>query len=67
MSKLGNHRIQQCGVCAQWTADGRNIESTNRNESTRVTEHANFICRHCECEKRNLNLVDKALDERLKK
>lgn len=66
MSKLSNHKIQQCGECGKFTSDGRNIPSTNKNPVTGITEEANFICRHCDWERRNLSLVDKAADKRLK-
>ena len=67
MSKLENHKIQQCGVCGCLTSDGRNIESSLRHGKTGITEFGNFICRHCDWELRNLRLVDRACDRQVRK
>ena len=67
MATLKNNTIQQCGVCGRLTNDGHNIPSTNAHPVTKIVEHANFICRYCDCERRNLNLINKAADERLKR
>ena len=65
MPTLKNNKIQQCGVCAEFTSDGRNIPSTNRHPTTKITEYANFICRHCDWERHNLRLVGKSAEKRL--
>jgi hypothetical protein len=47
MAGIINSKIQLCGVCGVVTSNGCNIESTNRNPETGLTEYANFLCFQC--------------------
>lgn len=66
MAKLSDKRLRQCGGCGVFLSEGRDIESTNRNSETGLTEYANFICRHCCQEKYSVVVVGNAADKWLR-
>ena len=43
-------RLQQCGICADWTRDGENLPSGNRDPKTGQTPVDNFVCFQCKRE-----------------
>ena len=55
--------IRECGVCGSWTSHGDFLPSGNYNPQTRTTPHDNFVCRKCQREARELNLLGKATEK----
>jgi len=45
-------KLQQCGLCAEWTRNGESLPSGNKNVKTGRTPIDNFVCTRCkrECE-----------------
>jgi hypothetical protein len=55
------NEVKQCGVCDRWTSDGDAMPSGYRNPTTGETLCANFVCRPCQLEARQLAEVHRAL------
>ena len=43
-------RIKQCGICADWTRDGEDLPSGNRDPKTGTIPMDNFVCNRCKRE-----------------
>jgi hypothetical protein len=66
MGSRKSAKIQQCGLCARWTRNGNNVPSGNRDPETGITPMDNFVCWHCQQERRGFNLLGKAADKWLR-
>jgi len=53
-------RVEQCGLCAEWTQYGEYVPSGNRDVRTGETPVDNFVCWRCKREAHGLNLLGKA-------